>query len=83
MALAELKGHQRGCACKEAVTQAMSQPYLCIGSVTFGSVWSVSCKEPRAKAGGLLAPAWVPGLKGQNQGGTRAFSDQWCIWVSR
>ena len=68
MALAEIKGHHRGCTCREAVTQAMSQPYLYISSVTFGSVWTVSCKEPREKAGGLLAPVWLPGLKGQTQG---------------
>lgn len=69
MALAELKGHHRGYACKEAVTQAMSQPYLYFSSVSSGSVWTVSCKEPREKAGGLLAPAWLAGLKGQAQGG--------------
>lgn len=69
MALEELKGHHRGCACKEAVTQATSQPYSYFSSVTSSSVWTVSCKEPREKTGGLLAPAWLPGLKGQMQGG--------------
>ena len=72
MVLAELVGHHRGHASQEAVSQAMSQPYLYFSSVTFSSVWAVSCREPRENAGRLLAQAWLLGLGGQIQGGIKS-----------
>lgn len=80
MALAELVGHHRGHASQEAVSQAMAQPYLYFSSVTFGSVWAVSCREPREKAGGLLAQVWLPGLRGQIRGGIKSpFRPVGCV----